>query len=361
MYLPFGKLFHIFQRPGNLGVAYYKRANAEGPPAVCRRCGDEFASAQQIADLQATCSRRSGSTTRSPPTATATTRTRARSADRLSGVGADRRAWEGSADGTSTAHRCRTDRPLRAAPQPGAARWMERGHRGRQGRRHALLFLRPAVRHQVEGARQRGRRLRTLVRLPVQRRQALPEGRQAVPAGQPPRSGPLPDGTRRAPPGRVPRVSPGTKRSIEWCRRSAASRMPTARLVRDVVRCVVDEREELPDRQVRPPRVAHREPRLQRPLLHGVGRCRQQEGARHRPGLEPVERHPARRCGVDRRHQHRRDVPDHDELHLEGPRPWRPADRAGPARRAARPHRGSVPAGAARAPTRRCSARCCTS
>lgn len=53
MYLPFGKLFHIFQRPGNLGVAYYKRANAEGPPAVCRRCGEAFASAQQIADLQA--------------------------------------------------------------------------------------------------------------------------------------------------------------------------------------------------------------------------------------------------------------------------------------------------------------------
>jgi hypothetical protein len=53
MYIPFGKLFHIFQRPGNLGVAYYKRANAEGPPAVCPRCGDAFASAQQIADLKA--------------------------------------------------------------------------------------------------------------------------------------------------------------------------------------------------------------------------------------------------------------------------------------------------------------------
>jgi hypothetical protein len=52
MYIPFGKLFHIFQRPANLGVAYYKRANAEGPGAVCRHCGDEFASAQQIADLQ---------------------------------------------------------------------------------------------------------------------------------------------------------------------------------------------------------------------------------------------------------------------------------------------------------------------
>jgi nitrate reductase gamma subunit len=52
MYIPFGKLFHIFQRPGNLGVAYYKRANAEGPAAICRRCGEPFASAQQIADLE---------------------------------------------------------------------------------------------------------------------------------------------------------------------------------------------------------------------------------------------------------------------------------------------------------------------
>jgi nitrate reductase gamma subunit len=52
MYIPFGKLFHIFQRPGNLGVAYYKRANEEGPPAHCRRCGRAFASAQQVADLQ---------------------------------------------------------------------------------------------------------------------------------------------------------------------------------------------------------------------------------------------------------------------------------------------------------------------
>src|SRR5262245_20668037 len=53
MYIPFGKLFHIFQRPGNLGVAYYKRANADGAPAVCRRCGDHHASAQQVADLRA--------------------------------------------------------------------------------------------------------------------------------------------------------------------------------------------------------------------------------------------------------------------------------------------------------------------
>jgi hypothetical protein len=52
MYLPFGKFFHIFQRPANLGVAYYKQANADGPAATCRRCGSEFASRQQVADLQ---------------------------------------------------------------------------------------------------------------------------------------------------------------------------------------------------------------------------------------------------------------------------------------------------------------------
>ncbi len=52
MYLPFGKFFHIFQRPGNLGVAYYKSANAAGEQARCRSCGEGFASAQQITDLQ---------------------------------------------------------------------------------------------------------------------------------------------------------------------------------------------------------------------------------------------------------------------------------------------------------------------
>lgn len=52
MYIPFGKLFHIFQRPGNLGVAYYKRANEEGAQAACRRCGEGFASVQQVSDIQ---------------------------------------------------------------------------------------------------------------------------------------------------------------------------------------------------------------------------------------------------------------------------------------------------------------------
>jgi nitrate reductase gamma subunit len=53
MYIPFGKLFHIFQRPANLGVAFYKRANDEGPQAVCSRCGGTFTSVQQVEDLKA--------------------------------------------------------------------------------------------------------------------------------------------------------------------------------------------------------------------------------------------------------------------------------------------------------------------
>lgn len=52
MYIPFGKLFHIFQRPGNLGVAFYRRAADQGPPARCAECGGDFASQLQMDDLQ---------------------------------------------------------------------------------------------------------------------------------------------------------------------------------------------------------------------------------------------------------------------------------------------------------------------
>jgi nitrate reductase gamma subunit len=52
MYIPFGKLFHIFQRPANLGVQFYKRANAEGEQASCRLCGEPFAALQHVKDLK---------------------------------------------------------------------------------------------------------------------------------------------------------------------------------------------------------------------------------------------------------------------------------------------------------------------
>src|SRR6266508_1002262 len=51
LWLPFGKFFHIFQRPAQLGVAFYKDAAARGDQATCRRCGRPFAAAMMIRDL----------------------------------------------------------------------------------------------------------------------------------------------------------------------------------------------------------------------------------------------------------------------------------------------------------------------
>lgn len=52
MYIPFGKLFHIFQRPANIGVAYYRREGDAGPQQRCGRCGEPFASVLQMTDLK---------------------------------------------------------------------------------------------------------------------------------------------------------------------------------------------------------------------------------------------------------------------------------------------------------------------
>jgi hypothetical protein len=52
LYLPFGKFFHIFQRPAQLGVDFYKQEGAAGEQALCRRCGQPFASLMHIDDLK---------------------------------------------------------------------------------------------------------------------------------------------------------------------------------------------------------------------------------------------------------------------------------------------------------------------
>jgi hypothetical protein len=51
LYLPFGKLFHIFQRPAQLGVSFYKEAGARSGQTRCRRCQRPYASASMIQDL----------------------------------------------------------------------------------------------------------------------------------------------------------------------------------------------------------------------------------------------------------------------------------------------------------------------
>jgi nitrate reductase gamma subunit len=52
LYLPFGKFFHIFQRPAQLGVKFYQAAGETGQPALCKRCGERFASKMHIEDLK---------------------------------------------------------------------------------------------------------------------------------------------------------------------------------------------------------------------------------------------------------------------------------------------------------------------
>ncbi|MBX7122287.1 MAG: hypothetical protein K1X42_09165 [Opitutaceae bacterium] len=54
LWMPFGKFFHIFQRPAQLGVAIYRREGAMGPQAVCPHTQEAFASQLHIDDLKAT-------------------------------------------------------------------------------------------------------------------------------------------------------------------------------------------------------------------------------------------------------------------------------------------------------------------
>jgi len=51
-YLPFGKLFHVIQRPASIGVELYQRRAREMPQAVCPRCSVEFVAEMWLDDLK---------------------------------------------------------------------------------------------------------------------------------------------------------------------------------------------------------------------------------------------------------------------------------------------------------------------
>lgn len=53
LYMPFGKLFHVIQRPAQLGVAYYKEEGIKGPQAICARSGQPYQSLMHHDDLVA--------------------------------------------------------------------------------------------------------------------------------------------------------------------------------------------------------------------------------------------------------------------------------------------------------------------
>jgi hypothetical protein len=51
LWVPFGKFFHIFQRPAHLAVGMYKGIGSRTEQATCRRCGEAFASRMHVEDL----------------------------------------------------------------------------------------------------------------------------------------------------------------------------------------------------------------------------------------------------------------------------------------------------------------------
>lgn len=51
LWLPFGKFFHIFQRPAQLAVKFYRDAGRAGAQAHCARCRQPFATAMHVEDL----------------------------------------------------------------------------------------------------------------------------------------------------------------------------------------------------------------------------------------------------------------------------------------------------------------------
>ena len=51
LWLPFGKFFHIFQRPAQTGVRLYKEVGVLDERAHCRRCGHPFTSRMKVEDL----------------------------------------------------------------------------------------------------------------------------------------------------------------------------------------------------------------------------------------------------------------------------------------------------------------------
>jgi hypothetical protein len=51
LWIPFGKFFHIIQRPAQVGVAYYKEEGRQGAQAICARSGEAYQSQMHHEDL----------------------------------------------------------------------------------------------------------------------------------------------------------------------------------------------------------------------------------------------------------------------------------------------------------------------
>ena len=195
---------------------------------------------------------------------------------------------------------------------------------------------------------QRGHRLRAVGGLSVQPRHALPQGREALPAGLAPRS----------PAHRAAARPVGARRASARCRTTRRSRASPPRSRASSRRygpgaigvlggaSLTTEKTYLLGKFAR---VC-----LKTPFIDYNGRlcmvsagAGEQEGVRHRPHDQPVVRHGRHRGDLGRRLERRRVLADHDQLHLAGARAGREGHRAGSAHHADRAHVRSVPAGEA--------------
>jgi hypothetical protein len=54
VFIPFGKFFHVVQRPASVGIQMYTEINGAAAPRPCARCGEPLASSMFLSDLRAT-------------------------------------------------------------------------------------------------------------------------------------------------------------------------------------------------------------------------------------------------------------------------------------------------------------------
>ena len=255
--------------------------------------------------------------------------------------------WRKEHCGNDPRRRAADHRSLRPAPVEHDRRAAVDQRRTGAAREDALLFLRPAVRHPVEGARQPGDWLRAVGGVSVQPRHALPERRQALPAG-------IASGS--------PAHGAGARPVVSWWIQCAAirrcdqahgggDRPPAVYLRRRFGRRArwrqPDDREDLPAGQVRarvPEDAVHR---LQRPPVHGERRRREQEGVRRRPRHQSLGGHDRHRGDLGRRLECRGVLADHDQLSLAGTGTRREDHHPGSEAHAHRAHLRPVPSGEA--------------
>ena len=180
LWLPFGKLFHVFQRPAQLGVGFYKDAGNRGaagavpPLRAAVRLGADGArshrSSSASSDFDTSC--RMAATIRRSVRSAGGRCSDWRRASLWRAV--PERPWRtrgrvaergGNPGGSTADHRA-----FRAAPVVDGRRAAVDQCRARAAGQDALLLLRPAVRHSAQGPRQSGHRLRAVGGVSVQPR-----------------------------------------------------------------------------------------------------------------------------------------------------------------------------------------------